>query len=641
MKTLYLDFETYSELDIKAVGSYKYLEHHSTRIVCVGYTWDEYSEATVSWNSGFNPFSDFIQCLKEADVLVAHNAEFDAEVVRRFLVPDIPKEKWRCTMVMSRIAGFPGKLSRAAEAVGLEHQKMGGIDRLMQKFCTPQVQQQLGFDEQEDIDLFSRYCWFDVLVCRDLYRALSGVVSVDWASWVTHWAINARGIPIDEGFCEAASELSACGHDYVADRLYRALGRKPVPASMKAFLEAKGYRPETGGIDDIRRAVPDEDAEIKGIVDLYEVHQEKSTLKYKVGLNMLCTDNRVRGSYMYEGTQTGRYSSYGLQIHNMKKSDATSVKAEALAIKTRFDALEPHSIRLMNSEAVSEQMKELGEGVRHMIRAPKGKRLLVSDMSSIEPRITLALTGDPRLHDVIVGGHDVYKVFAAAFFRVPEDQVSKDQRDFVKPLVLGFNYGGGIQAAAKVSKGISSDDAKAAVSAYRALYPVVAGAWKGLDNLLRYKVTTDTYEEAFLAPLKRPVTLCLKSWLGGKAALVVRLPSGREIVYREFRNSEQGFGYVYTSREGKVASLYGSKLFNNIVQGIAYDLLAYSLNELERLPGVDTVMHVHDEVVCEVHKDEVFEHALEVADIMCLNPSWATGIRRDASISVTKRYAKL
>ena len=640
MKTLYLDFETYSELDIKAVGSYKYLEHPSTRIVCVGYTWDDYSEAIVTWNSGVNPFSDFIQCLYEADVLVAHNAEFDAEVVRQFLVPDIPKEKWRCTMVMSRIAGFPGKLSRAAEAVGLEHQKMGGIDRLMKKFCTPQVQQ-LCFDEQEDIDLFSRYCRFDVLACRDLYRALSGVVSVDWASWVTHWAINARGIPIDEGFCEAASELSVGAHDYASDKLYRVLRCKPAPASMKAFLEAKGYHPETGGIDDIRRAITDEDAEIKETVNLYEVHQEKSTLKYKVGLNMLCTDNRVRGSYMYEGTQTGRYSSYGLQIHNMKKSDATSVAAEALAIKTRIKALELQGIFFRDSEAVSEQMKELGEGVRHMIRAPGSQRFLVSDMSSIEPRITLALTGDPKLHEVIVGGHDVYKVFAAAFFRVPEDQVSKAQRSFVKPLVLGFNYGGGIQAAAKVSKGISSDDAKAAVSAYRALYPVVASAWKGLDDLLRYKVTTDTYEEAFRAPFKRPVTLCLKSWLGGKAALVVRLPSGRDIVYREFRNSEQGFGYVYTSREGKVASLYGSKLFNNIVQGIAYDLLAHSLNELERLPGVNTVMHVHDEVVCEVHKDEVFEHALEVADIMCRNPSWATGIRRDASISVTKRYAKL
>ncbi|WP_419638024.1 DNA polymerase, partial [Thiolapillus sp.] len=491
-----------------------------------------------------------------------------------------------------------------------------------------------------DIDLFSRYCRFDVLACRDLYYALSGVVSVDWASWVTHWEINSRGIPIDEGFCEAASELSTCGHDYVADRLYRALGRKPAPASMKAFLEKKGYRPETGGIDDIRRVVPDEDAEMKEIVDLYEVHQEKSTLKYRVGLDMLCTDDRVRGSYMYEGTQTGRYSSYGLQIHNMKKSDATSVKAEALAIKTRIDALEPQRICLMNSEAVSERMKALGEGVRHMIRAPKGKRLLVSDMSSIEPRITLALTGDPRLHDVIVNGRDVYRVFASAFYRVPEDQVLKNQRDFVKPLVLGFNYGGGIQAAAKVSKGISSDEAKAAVSAYRALYPVVAGAWKGLDDLLRDRVT-GAYGVDFPAPLKLPVTLCLKSWLGGKAALVVRLPSGREIVYREFRNSKQGFGYVYTARNGEVASLYGSKLFNNIVQGIAYDLLAFSLNELERLPGVDTVMHVHDEVVCEVYTDEVFEHALEVADIMCLNPSWATGIRRDASISVTKRYAKL
>ncbi|WP_419601535.1 DNA polymerase, partial [Thiolapillus sp.] len=298
------------------------------------------------------------------------------------------------------------------------------------------------------------------------------------------------------------------------------------------------------------------------------------------------------------------------------------------------------SICLMNSEAVSEQMKALGEGVRHMIRAPKGKRLLVSDMSSIEPRITLALTGDPKLHEVIVGGHDVYKVFAAAFFQVPEDQVSKDQRSFVKPLVLGFNYGGGIQAAAKVSKDISPDEAKAAVSAYRALYPVVAGAWKGLDNLLRDRVT-GAYGVEFPAPLKLPVTLCLKSWLGGKAALIVRLPSGRGIVYREFRNSEQGYGYVYTSREGKVASLYGSKLFNNIVQGIAYDLLAHSLNELERLPGVNTVMHVHDEVVCEVHKDEVFEHALDVADIMCRNPNWVTGILRDASISVTKRYAKL
>ena len=640
MKTLYLDFETYSELDIKAVGSYKYLEHPSTRIVCVGYTWDDYSEATVSWNSDFNPFSDFLQCLKEADVLVAHNAEFDAEVVRRFLVPDIPKGKWRCTMVMSRIAGFPGKLSRAAEAVGLEHQKMGGIGRLMQKFCTPQVQQQLGFDEQEDIDLFSRYCRFDVLACRDLYRALKDTVSVDWASWVTHWEINSRGIPIDEGFCEAASELSVGAHSYASDTLYRVLRCKIAPASMKAFLEKKGYRPETGSIDDIRRAVPDEDAEMKEIVDLYEVHQEKSTLKYRVGLDMLCTDNRVRGSYMYEGTQTGRYSSYGLQIHNLKKSDATSVAAEALAIKTRIEALELQGIFFRVSEAVSKQMKALGEGVRHMIRAPKGKRLLVSDMSSIEPRITLALTGDPRLHDIIVNGRDVYRVFAAAFFQVPEDQVSKYQRSYVKPLVLGFNYGGGIQAAAKVSKGISPEGAKVAVSAYRSLYPVVSGAWQGLEAMLRDRVT-GAYDVAFPASLKLPVTLCLKSWVGGGVALVVSLPSGRDIVYREFRNSEQGFGYVYTSREGKVASLYGSKLFNNIVQGIAYDLLAFSLNELERLPGVDTVMHVHDEVVCEVYTDEVFEHALDVADIMCLNPSWATGIRREASISVTKRYAKL
>ncbi len=630
---LYLDFETYSELDIKVVGSYKYLRHPSTRIVCVGYIGEDHRGSVVAWNEGPGSFMDLIQCMHEADLLVAHNAEFDAEVVRRFLVPDIPKEKWRCTMVMSRIAGFPGKLSRAAEAVGLEHQKMGGIDRLMKKFCTPQVQSQLGFNDQEDIDLFSKYCRFDVLACRDLYHALNSVVSVDWPSWVTHWEINARGIPIDAAFCEAASDFSKRGHGYVTYKLYMALGRKPAPASMKAFLEAKGYHPETGGIDDIRRAVPDEDVEMKEIVDLYEAHQEKSTLKYQVGLNMLCTDDRVRGSYMYEGTQTGRYSSYGLQIHNMKKSDSTVEEADKLVGRVHFT--NPNS-----PKAAYSLLKPMGEGVRHMIRAPRWKRLLVSDMSSIEPRITLALTGDPKLHEVIVGGHDVYKVFAAAFFHVPEDQVSKDQRSFVKPLVLGFNYGGGIQAAAKVSKDIGPEEAKAAVSAYRALYPVVAGAWKGLDDLLRDKVT-GAYNVVFPAPLKLSVTLCLKSWVGGGAALVVRLPSSRGIIYRGFRNSEQGYGYIYTSRNGKVASLYGSKLFNNIVQGIAYDLLAHSMNELERLPGVNTVMHVHDEVVCEVHTDEVFEHALDVADIMCRNPSWATGILRDASISVTKRYAKL
>jgi DNA polymerase I-like protein with 3'-5' exonuclease and polymerase domains len=85
---------------------------------------------------------------------------------------------------------------------------------------------------------------------------------------------------------------------------------------------------------------------------------------------------------------------------------------------------------------------------RSCFRAPKGRKLVVSDYSQIEMRILADFARDEALLAAFDSGADLHRMTAAEMFGVPLDQVTPRQRESAKGLNYGLVYGMGAEGLA-------------------------------------------------------------------------------------------------------------------------------------------------------------------------------------------------
>ena len=369
------------------------------------------------------------------------------------------------------------------------------------------------------------------------------------------------------------------------------------------------------------------------VLKLRQEGSQTSVAKYAKMLEIQ-HEGKIRNTLVYHGASTGRWASRGgLNLQNIARPTISDDEIES-AIPRAF------------GEGTA-TMSELSSLVRSAIKAPEGKTFVDVDFSSIENRVGVYLAGQKDKVELFRKGLDEYKVFASeSLYRVPYDEVTKDQRQISKSAVLGAMFGQGAKGLVKYAEGmgvkLTEAQAKNAVDGYRSSYTKVKSLWA-------------LCEGASIAAVENPGTpfragdkLVLKC---AKNALWMQLPSGRLICWQrpqlELLTTPWGSQKIgvtvhsqntYTRQWGR-NPLIGSSIFQSAVQGTARDFLAEGMIELEKAT-YDVINLVHDEYLLLVYESIAEETLKDVIKIVTTPPHWAPDFPLAAEGWINKRYRK-
>jgi DNA polymerase len=642
---LHIDFETRSTVDLRKSGVYRYAEHESTDVILACWAVDDYAVETWFHTEPNNKY--LMELLADPKVtVVAHNAGFERAMLQYILGPrygwPVPVlERWDDTAARAARQALPRSLDGAADALDLTFQKDADGKRLMMRMCRPRSVNDDGsvvwWDDEARLTRLAQYCATDVEVERALDKTLRQFTASERDIWLLTERINDRGVCIDTHFVDQALVLAAKAQAQL-DAELRTLTEGKVSGStnvaqIKAWLLEQGFAVFEGldeslnkkAVDNLlSKDLPDN---VRRVLEIRKEGGKSSVAKYQAMTDRVSADGRVRGNLMYHGASTGRWSGAGVQLQNLPRDTVKDWE------KSRTD-LHRHKSPL----AVLSKM------IRGTIKAADGHTLMWADYSAVEARGVAWLAGQDDLVALFAGGGKVYEAMAAMIFDMHAKDVGKDslERFLGKTTVLGCGYSMGAQkfrqSCAAMGTDISEELAQKAVQTYRTNFPKIPKLWRGLEDAAVAAVQHTGKETNYR----------MVRFYADKHWLIIRLPSGRNLFYRQPRIVLHAgpFGEKATIEYMAVNSLtkkwqgertFGGKLTENIVQGLCRDMIAGAMGALENA-GYLVIASVHDEVICEV--PDGHGSIDDMIKLMCAVPEWAAGFPLAAEGKTGKRYAK-
>jgi DNA polymerase len=634
---------------------------------------DEPLPAEALWPEGFGsplPIRSFAgptlppplaQVIADGRPLCAHNAfDFDMHVWRAKGLPE--PSMWLDTVPDARAAGLPAKLDV------LGHRLLGrGKDdqgvALLQRLSRPDRRGLFLPLNRPNTARIARYNVADVLLLHQMYPVLRGHSELDVVA--VDRVINERGIAFDRDLAEALITLESRAAAYAAaavERLTAGVLRGDhlrSPAALLRWLRSQGADLPNLQQDTILRflaGTPPPDSVVAQVLQARLVVSRITTAKLQRALEVMWPDGRLRDLLVYHKAHTGRWAARVVQPHNLPRPHPhlkdLQPLLEAAHDPARFTALLPPSVSLADA---------LSALVRPCLRAGPGQRLLIADYASIEARGAAWCASEEHLLNRFRQGDDVYCDLASRLFGRRINPTDGLERGVGKQAILGCGYGMGADTFGRrcAEQGIdlaaAGTSAEEVVEGYRDAYPAIAGVrvadgghswrsgglWKDVEAAAREAIQTGGPRLAGRCCFERD-----------GATLVILLPSGRRLSYRNARIEEHVPAYcdslglapfarptiVYDDPR-RCEHTYGGKLVENIVQAICRDLLAASLLECER-QGLPVVLHVHDEIVVEVPAQEAEGTLRRFAVIMSTPPTWAVGFPVEVTAFAAERYLK-
>lgn len=671
MRHLFIDFETYSETDIKSAGNYKYCEDPAFEILLCGYMWDTDTEVSIidltapNGRTEFNELFAYVQNNEDV-VIVAHNATFERICLREYGF-DINPMRFFCTANMSLYCGMPASLEAVSNILNLDDKKKGTGKNLIRYFsipCKPTKTnggrtRNLPEHAPEDWKEFIDYLRYDVLSEKEIFGKLSRFEfpKEEQRIYAADQRINDYGILADLELAHAAQDMD---EEYKA-RLTEKAEKEFGLSSLKSMPQLKGFIKERTGvvIDSLNKNsiegvikaiaslknVTDEDKQaVLDIIDLRREIGKTSNAKYTAILASAGRGDRIRGLFRYYGAnRTGRWAGRLVQLQNLPQNHIEELDEAR-------DLAKLHDLSLM--ELMYEKPTHiLSQLIRTAFIAPDGYTFSVADFSAIEARVIAWVANEQWRLDLFKDPKaDIYCASASKMFGVPVHKGDElRQRGKVAELALG--YGGGVNALTTMDtkKALTEEEKPQILSKWREANKKVVSLWKSLENAAKTCIGT-----------RRPQTYVIDEFSsivfryeGG--AMTIGLPSGRKLFYPSARLSSrtisapngefdvQDISYMGQEQTtGKWAKLhtYGGKLTENIVQAISRDLLANAIFKVFDM-GYNIVLHVHDEIAAEIPKDGNEELTLNaMIDAMCDAPSWAANIPLRAAGYITEYYKK-
>ena len=653
MKTLSLDLETYSSVDLGKSSVYRYVESPDFDILLLGYSADGGEVQVVDLAQGEQIPTEVIDALTDECVCKwAFNAQFERVCLsqwlrrngyplrnERYAAPDDPcmaylnPAGWHCTMVWSAYLGLPLSLKDVGAALGLDKQKLTEGKELIRYFCVPgkDATRRMPASAPEKWATFRAYNLRDVETEMAIQERLRKypVPEEVWSQYHLDQQINDRGIGVDRTLVRGAIGIDKRSREELTARLQELtmLDNPNSVQQMKDWLAANGLQTDTLGKKQVAELLKTAPEPLKSVLVLRQQLAKSSVKKYQAMENAVCADGRVRGCFQFYGARTGRWAGRNIQLQNLPQNRMPDLEqARSLVRAGDYD-----SVRLLY-DSTPDVLSQL---IRTALIPSPGKTFFVSDFSAIEARVIAWLAGEQWRQQVFAEGKDIYCASASQMFGVPVEKhgVNGHLRQKGKIAELALGYGGSVgalKAMGAIEMGLKEDELKPLVDAWRTANPMIVKLWWEVDRAVTRAVIDKTAAET------HGIRFTCQSGM-----LFITLPSGRRLAYVRPRIGENQFGgsaitYMGTNAAKQWARLesYGPKFVENIVQAISRDILCHAMQALR---DCAIVAHVHDEVILEADPGMSLE---AVCERMGRTPPWAQGLLLRADGYATPFYKK-
>ena len=630
MHVLSIDLETYSSVDIKKSGAWKYIQSPDFEVLLFSCSLDGACPVCFDLKQGEQLPAWVVDAITNPEYIkTAFNASFEWGCLSKYLGRWLPPEQWRCTMVKGLYAGYPGSLDAVGRAIGLpeEKQKLNTGKALIRYFCVPCKPtkanggrtRNLPHHDPDKWKLFKEYNIGDVVTEMEVGKQLYNIVVPDFVQkeWEIDLIINARGVTVDMDMVHGALEIGAIVKQNLTNEAISISGLSN-PNSITQL--SKWLETETEEeVQDLRKATVSQmlarEDNSPGVQRMLEIRQElgkTSTKKYDAILNAVCSDGRVRGLLQFYGAnRTGRWAGRLVQVQNLPRTYTEPLELARDLVKGRkIDAL-----RLIYG-SVPDTLSQL---IRTTFIASEGKILIDADFSAIEARVISWLAGEEWRLEVFRTHGKIYEASASQMFGVPLERIKKGnpeyelrQRGKVAELALG--YQGGVGAMRQMDTGhqldnLSDEEVKDIVSRWRETNKRIRDLWYKMDNAAVQVITQGGSVGVNNILVSREY-----DYTYNKDYMTIALPSGRKLYYNSPQIGENQWGnpsisYMGVNQASKKGGkkwtrieTYGGKLVENVVQAIARDCLSQAITHLEQA-GIPVIFHIHDEVVIECSAD--------------------------------------
>lgn len=637
MRTLAIDIETYSDVDIKKAGVYAYAESTAFTILLFGYKYDDEDVKLIDLTVDSLPLSIILDLYSSAVIKTAYNANFERVCLSSFLGAKLPIYQWRCTAVQASMLGLPNHLKDVAKVLNLDAQKDAKGTRLINYFSiSHDGKRRMPSDDPIKWEEFKSYCIQDVKVESEIRHKLSKypIPDSEQELYIIDQLINDRGILIDREFVSNAIRIDKTQSDIGKDMFNELTdGVNPKSSSqVKQYLIDKGL--EVLGVDKniLGELIKDiKDEKIKRILELKLRLGKTSIKKYEAMKRSMCSDGRIRGLLQFYGAnRTGRWAGRLVQVHNLPQNHLDNLE-EVRSLVRNGD----YELLNMLYDDIPDVLSQL---IRTAFIPSEGKKFIVCDFSAIEARVIAYLANEKWRIDVFNTHGKIYEASASQMFKVPIESITKTsslrQKGKIAELALG--YGGSVGALKQmgaINMGLEEDELQGLVDSWRSANSNITRFWKTVERsaINAVKGIPSTIDKGI-------------SFKREDGILFITLPSNRKLAYVKPKIVLNRFGsesIVYegvngTTKVWEEIETYGGKLVENIVQAVARDCLVESIKRLHN-KGYKIIFHVHDEIILEVSEDVTVE---EIESIMSEPIDWAEGLNLTASGFEARFYKK-
>lgn len=645
MKTLSIDIETYSDVQLPKTGVYRYCESDNFEILLFAYSVDSQPVQVVDLACGEAIPEEIIAALEDDTVIKwAFNAAFERICLSRFLgYPTgtyLSPESWRCSMIWAATMGLPLSLEGVGAVLGLEKQKLTEGKDLIKYFCQPCAATKTNggrtrnrpFHAPDKWEAFKRYNIRDVETEMGIQHKLRKFPVPDevWEEYHIDQEINDRGVRLDMELVKQAIAMDTRSREELttAMRDITALENPNSVQQMKQWLSDNGIDTDSLDKKTVAELLKDAPDNLADVLTLRQQLAKSSVRKYQAMEKTVCSDGRARGMFQFYGAnRTGRFSGRNIQLQNLPQNHLPDLsEARGLVRNGDFDGVE------LLYEDVPDTLSQL---IRTAFIPRENALFYVADFSAIEARVIAWFAGESWRQQVFEKGGDIYCASASQMFKVPVEKhgINGHLRQKGKIAELALGYGGSVgalKAMGALDMGLSEDELPALVDAWRQANPRIVEFWWAVDRAVmeavKYKHTTTDYG----------LTFSCKSGM-----LFITLPSGRKLAYVKPKIGTNKFGGSCITYEGvggtkkwERLDSYGPKFVENIVQATSRDILCYAMKTLR---CCSIVMHIHDELVIEADPKVSLD---AICEQMGRTPPWAKGLLLRADGYTTPFYKK-
>lgn len=668
LRHISIDIETYSDVDIKKVGHFRYIDSPAFEVLLVAYSEIGADDVTViSLCEGEQLSQEFLSDLYDPNVVKhAFNASFEWYALsKHFGLSEEQRnmwiQQWVCTMVHAAYLAYPTSLRSCGEALQLSQDE--AKDRqgaaLISLFCCPHEPKKTnGFrervyphNEPQKWAMFKSYNAQDVVAEKAIEERFREFPVPDdvISDWRLNEVIVSRGVTLDKDLVYQANCIAAEEKEMLVGQLSRLTGiEKPTDKPLCIWLSKQlGFTVDSLKKESLAELLAREDLppNVQKALELRASTGKTSIAKFQAMAASICSDGTAKGTLKYYGARTGRWSGQLIQPQNIPRVHIDDLDNAIALVKQRDKQglLQAYGSDLLDT---------ISQLIRSAIVAKKDCMLVDADFSAIEARVISWLADEKWKLDVFRSHGKIYEASASMMFSVPIEKIKKGNPEYElrakgKIAELALGYQGGVGALINMGAdkmNLSKKEMQDIVNRWRNANKAIAALWDRFNSAAIKVVQTGT-------PIGVNNIIFRRCQVSGLDFLTVTLPSGRSLYYARPRVVPGKYGpqiefLGYDKNRWTVLTTYGGKLTENIVQAIARDILAEKIRLLE-CSGIRILFHVHDEVVTEWTADmmkAVYSRGRSPLDVVCdimkTPVSWAKGLPLNAEGYISPYFKK-